>query len=229
MASARRGDRLCPGSGPQRRLCGWRDRAGDAAMSSTSDIRAVAADVLAAVRAAARQEQFLEVVSPEEARARFSAHVDFNPQGSEAVTLAAALSRVLAADIVAPIDVPPFDRSGVDGFAVRAADTAAASERAPRRLRLNAEVIACGHPPALQVDAATATTIATGGAIPRGADAVVMVEQTELIETSQGPAIDVRRAGAPGGFVAHAGSDIARGETLLRRGAEIGSREIGML
>src|ERR1700730_654323 len=151
MASARRGDRLCPGSGPQRRLCGWRDRAGERVMSSATDIRAVAADVLAAVRAAGRQEQFLEVVSPEEARARFSAHVDFNPQGSEAVTLSAALGRVLAADIVAPIDVPPFDRSGVDGFAVRAADTTGASDRAPKRLLLNAEVIACGHAPRLPV------------------------------------------------------------------------------
>jgi putative molybdopterin biosynthesis protein len=198
-------------------------------MSSASDIRAVAADVLAAVRAAARQEQFLEVVSPEEARARFSAHVDFNPQGSEAVTLAAALGRVLAADIVAPIDVPPFDRSGVDGFAVRAADTAAASEVAPRRLALNPEVIACGASPRIQVRPGTATAIATGGMIPRGADAVVMIEHTELIETAQGPAVDVRRTAAPGQFVGFAGTDIARGETVLRRGTQLSSREIGML
>ena len=198
-------------------------------MSSATDIRAVAADVLAAVRAAARQEQFLEVVSPEEARARFSAHVDFNPQGSEAVTLAAALGRVLAADIVAPIDVPPFDRSGVDGFAVRAADTAAASEVAPRRLALNPEVIACGASPRIQVRPGTATAIATGGMIPRGADAVVMIEHTELIETAQGPAVDVRRTAAPGQFVGFAGTDIARGETVLRRGTQLSSREIGML
>jgi putative molybdopterin biosynthesis protein len=181
------------------------------------------------VRAAARQEPFLEVVTVAEARRRFHQHLDLAPLGPETVALAQSLGRVLAADIVAPIDVPPFDRSGVDGFAVRAADTAGASDRAPRRLRLNAEVIACGHPPVLQVEAASATTIATGGAIPRGADAVVMVEQTELVETAQGPAIDVRRAVAPGGFVAYAGSDIARGETLLRRGLEVGSREVGML
>ena len=175
-------------------------------------------DLVAAVRDAARQEQFLEVVAVAEARRRFHQHLDLAPLAAETVALAQALGRVLAADVVAPIDVPPFDRSGVDGFAVRAADTAGASDRAARRLRLNAEVIACGHPPVLQVEAATATTIATGGAIPRGADAVVMVEQTELVETAQGPAIDIRRAVAPGGFVAYAGSDIARGETLLRRG-----------
>ena len=186
-------------------------------------------DLVAAVRDAARQEQFLEVVSPQEARRRFHEHLDLAPRAAETVTLAQALGRVLAADLVAPIDVPPFDRSGVDGFAVRAADTTGATDRAPRRFLLNAEVIACGHPPVLQVAAATATTIATGGAIPRGADAVLMVELTELVETAQGPAIDVRRAVAPGQFVGYAGSDIARGETLLRRGVVIGSREIGML
>jgi putative molybdopterin biosynthesis protein len=195
----------------------------------TGECKTKALDLVAAVRAAARQEQFLEVVTVAEARRRFHQHLDLAPLGPETVALAQSLGRVLAADIVAPIDVPPFDRSGVDGFAVRAADTAGASDRAPRRLRLNAEVIACGHPPVLQVEAASATTIATGGAIPRGADAVVMVEQTELVETAQGPAIDVRRAVAPGGFVAYAGSDIARGETLLRRGLEVGSREVGML
>ena len=186
-------------------------------------------ELIAAVRNAARQEQFLEVVSPQTARERFAQHLDLAPVPAETVALAQALGRVLGVDVVAPIDVPPFDRSGVDGFAVRAADTVGASDRTPKRLRLNAEVVACGHAPAVQVGPGTATTIATGGAIPRGADAVVMVELTELAETAQGPAIDVRRAVAPGQFVAYAGSDIARGETLLRRGQQVGSREIGML
>jgi putative molybdopterin biosynthesis protein len=188
-----------------------------------------AADLMAAVRNAARQEQFLEVVSADEARARFARHVDLTPLPGETVALAQSLGRVLASDVIAPIDVPPFDRSGVDGFAVRAADTAGASDTAPKRLLLNAEVIACGHPPALQVSDGSATALATGGMIPRGADAVVMIEWTELTETPQGPAIDLRRAVAPGQFVSYAGSDIARGETLLRRGTRIGSREIGML
>jgi molybdopterin molybdotransferase/putative molybdopterin biosynthesis protein len=193
------------------------------------DKRVDAADLVAAVRAAARQEQFLEVVSPQVARERFAQHLDLKPLSVETVALGDALGRVLAGDLVAPIDVPPFDRSGVDGFALRAADTAGASDRVPKRLLLNAEVIACGHAPRLAVETGTATTIATGGAIPRGADAIVMVEQTELAETPQGPAIEIRRAVAPGQFVGYAGSDIARGETLLRRGQRIGSREIGML
>jgi len=183
---------------------------------------------MAAVREAARQEQFLDVVSPDEARQRFEAAIDRSPLAAETVDLAHALGRVLAADLVAATDVPAFDRSGVDGFAVRAADIAGAGNRAPRRLMLNAEVIACGHPPMLEVSAGTATTIATGGAIPRGADAVVMIEHTELIETPQGPAIEVRRAAVPGQFVSFAGSDMARGETVLRRGQRIGSREIGI-
>ena len=192
----------------------------------------VNAELLARVRAAARQEQFLDVVSADEARARFERHLDLSPLAAESVPLALALTRVLAHDVVAAVDAPPFDRSNVDGFALRAIDTIGASDTAPKIFRLNAEVIACGDAPALEVNPGTATTIATGGVIPRGADAVVMIEHTELLE--QGApriaiSIELRRAAAPGQFVSYAGSDIARGETLLRRSTRIGSREIGML
>jgi putative molybdopterin biosynthesis protein len=186
------------------------------------------ASLLDAVRAAARQEQFLDVVSADEAKARFERHLDLSPLPAETVALAASLGRVLAHDVAAPTDVPPFDRANVDGFALRAADTAGASEATPRRLILNAEVLACGHAPTLTVAPGSATAIATGGVIPRGADAVVMIEYTELVDDAA-PAIDLRRTVAPGQFVSYAGSDIARGETLLRRGAKIASREIGML
>src|SRR5207244_3945970 len=172
------------------------------------------ADLLAAIRRAARQEQFLEVVSAEEARVRFTRHLDLSPLSSETVALAAALGRVLARDITAPIDVPPFDRANVDGFALRSADTVGASDGAPRRLRLNCEVIVCGHEAGLELRAGSATTIATGGVVPRGADAVVMLEHTELVEDGGVPAIDLRRAVGPGQFISYAGSDIARGEVL---------------
>ena len=200
-------------------------------MKDHSNARAADArsDLLNAIRRAARQEQFLEVVSAEEARARFAQHLDLAPLGGEQVALAQALGRVLAHDVTAPIDVPPFDRSNVDGFAVRATDTAGASDTSPRRLQLNAEVITCGHAPEIVVATGSATTIATGGVVPRGADAVVMIEHTDLVDESAEPAIDVRRAVAPGQFVSYAGSDIARGEVVLRRGTRIGSREIGML
>ena len=122
------------------------------------------------------------MVSAEEAQARFARHVEFTPLPAERVALAHALHRVLAHDVSAPIDVPPFDRSSVDGFALRAADSAGASDTAPVRLRLNGEVIACGYAPAVEVAPGTATTIATGGVLPRGADAVAMVEHTHLVD-----------------------------------------------
>jgi putative molybdopterin biosynthesis protein len=197
-------------------------------MSDRFDKNAASHDLIEMIRRAARQEQFLEVVSAEEARARFARHVDLAPLPAERVALAASLGRVLAHDVKAPIDVPPFDRSNVDGFALRAVDTVGASDTAPKRLRLNGEVVVCGHAPASSVESGTATTIATGGVVPRGADAVVMVEQTELVEGGDA-AVDVRRAAAPGQFISYAGSDIARGEVVLRRSAHIGSREIGML
>lgn len=185
-------------------------------------------DLVSRVRSAARQEQFLEVVSAEEAHVRFERHLDLTPLNAETVVLAAARTRVLAHDVVAAVDAPPFDRSIVDGFAVRAADTVGASDGNPKTLTLNPEVIACGHMPTAPVVAGTCTAIATGGVIPRGADAVAMIEQTELVEEGA-LRIELRRAAAPGQFVSYAGSDIARGETLLRRGTRIGAREIGML
>jgi putative molybdopterin biosynthesis protein len=196
-------------------------------MNDPRTARQAETELLARVRAAARQEQFLEVVSPQEAHARFERHLDLTPMPAERVDLQAALGRVLAHDVVAAVDAPPFDRANVDGFALRSADCAGAGDAAPVRLTLNREVIACGHSPALEVKAGTATAIATGGVMPRGADAVAMIEDTDLVEDA--PAIVLRRALSPGQFVSFAGSDIARGETLLRRGARIGSREIGML
>ncbi|WP_336488708.1 molybdopterin biosynthesis protein [Methylobacterium nigriterrae] len=177
----------------------------------------------------ARQEQFLTVLSREEALARFRAAVPHAPLPSETVPLAEALGRVLAADLASPIDVPPFDRSLVDGFAVRAADSSGAAEASPLRLRLNPEILACGTAPALAVAPGTATPIATGGVIPRGADAVVMVEQTEFVEAGEGPSVALVRAAAPGQFIGYAGADMALGETVLRRGALVTAREIGML
>ena len=117
-------------------------------------------------------------------------------------------------------------RDGEHFFAVRAVDIAAASEAQPVRLALAGETIACGVAPELPVTAGVATSIATGGPVPRGADAIVMVEYTQPAGSD---AIEVRRGASPGQFVSHAGSDIARGEILLRAGTVIGSREIGML
>jgi putative molybdopterin biosynthesis protein len=172
------------------------------------------------------QDQFLTILSREEALERFEAALFPRELSIEHRKLAEADGCSLARDVLSPIDVPPFDRSNVDGFAVRSTDLASAAEFAPVHLLLNEEVIACGTAPTLPVLPETATPIATGGPIPRGADAVVMVEHTQ---PSGVHAIEVRRAASPGQFVSFAGSDIARGEALLRAGTVIGSREIGML
>ncbi len=172
------------------------------------------------------QEQFLTILSREEALARFEAALFPRPLPTERRAVADTLGLALADDVVAPIDVPPFDRSNVDGFALRAADVADASQARPVQLALNAETIACGTVPRLPVLAGTATPIATGGPLPRGADAIIMVEHTHPAEAG---AIEVRRSVAPGQFVSSAGSDMARGEVVLRAGTVIGSREIGML
>src|SRR5450631_3461461 len=127
------------------------------------------------------QDQFLTVLSREQAMARFEAAAFPRPTLSELRPLAEALGCALAEDIVAPIDVPPFDRSNVDGFAVRSADLAAAGESRPVRVLLNDEVIACGTAPARPVLSGTATSIATGGPVPRGADAIVMVEHSQPV------------------------------------------------
>ncbi len=171
------------------------------------------------------QDQFLTILTREEALARFEAALFPRAMTAEARQLADALCHPLARDIAADIDVPPFDRSNVDGFAVRSADLAAASEASPVRFALNDEVIACGTARSRPVLPGTATSIATGGPLPRGADAIVMVEHTHPIGAG---AIEIRRAASPGQFVSYAGSDIARGETVLRAGTVIGSREIGM-
>jgi molybdenum cofactor synthesis domain-containing protein len=172
------------------------------------------------------QDQFLTILSREDALARFEAALFPRATPSEPRALADALGCALAEDVVAPIDVPPFDRSNVDGFAVRSADLASAGEATPVRVMLNDEVIACGTAPARPVLSGTATSIATGGPLPRGADAIVMVEHSQPAGLR---AIEIRRAASPGQFVSYAGSDIARGEVLLRAGIVIGSREIGML
>ena len=178
---------------------------------------------------AARQRQFLEVIDRDEAEVRFRRHLKLAPLGEETIPLSRALGRVLAQDILANVDVPGFDRSSVDGFAVRAADTAGASDDLPRLLRLNSEILTPGVQPKVAVVEGTATIVATGGMVPRGADAVLMIEYTDVRDEGGELLIEVHRPVAPGEAVAAAGGDIARGETVLRVGQVLTSRKIGGL
>jgi putative molybdopterin biosynthesis protein len=181
------------------------------------------------VLAAARQEQFLAAIDPQEAARRFQKHLNLAPLGRERIPLAEALGRVLAVAVSAPVDVPAFDRANVDGFAVQSRDTFGAGDVPSVRLRLNDEVLTPGKEPGLALASGTATAIATGGMLPRGADAVVMIEHTELIEERGRLFVEIRKPVVAGQFVAFAGSDIAKGETVLRPGVRFTSRELGVL
>jgi putative molybdopterin biosynthesis protein len=189
----------------------------------------VDAKSLMAKRSAASQRQFLKVKTAEEALRLFREALQPKPLGVESILLDQALGRVVAKSIESPVDVPGFDRANVDGFALRAEDTVGAREGSPRRLQLTAEVITPGHEPVVTVTAGHATVIATGGMIPRGADAVVLVEHTELVDRDDQQRVQISKAVPAGSFISFAGTDIGRGETVLRAGQLLTSREIGLL
>lgn len=173
-----------------------------------------------------KQEQFLHVLSRDEAQRRFlDAIGDLLPLGWEVVPLSFALGSVLAEDIASPIDVPSFDRSNVDGFAVQAADTFGASEFSPKRLKIMPETIEMGLASKATVMSGFAMSIPTGGMVPKGADSIVMVEHT-IIENGE---ILVTKAATPGKSITYAGTDVAQGEIVLRVGEVLSSRETGIL
>ena len=177
-----------------------------------------------------RQSQFLEVLDRDEAERRWRAVIDVRALAAEEIPLEQALGRVLAEDVRSEVDVPGFDRSNMDGFAVRAADTYGASEEEPVVLACNEETIATGVAPGQEVRPGTATTIATGGMLPRGADAVVPVEHTDPGTDDAGSAtVIVRHPRVPGAAVSFAGTDMGAGETVLFAGTRLSSRETGVL
>ena len=171
------------------------------------------------------QEQFLQVLDRDEAELRFRAALDLTPRGTETVPLDEALGRVLASDELAQVDVPSFDRSNVDGFAVVAEDTFGATEEVPRWIDLGPEEIHTGIVPKTTIGRGTAAPIATGGMVPRGADAIVMVEHAEV----WGSKLRVARAVTAGSGITFSGTDITSGETVLRRGHPLTSRDTGVL
>ncbi|MBS0203373.1 MAG: molybdopterin biosynthesis protein [Planctomycetes bacterium] len=171
------------------------------------------------------QEQFLDVIDRDEAERRFRAALDLQPLGAETIAITDGLGRVLAGDLFARVDVPSFDRSNFDGFAVHAVDTFGASELAPTSLRLLEETLDAGTEPTVAVEPGQAVSISTGGMLPRGADAILMIEHADVRDGR----VFVRRAVTPGSGVAYAGTDIATGETVLRAGTVLTSRETGVL
>jgi len=144
---------------------------------------------------------------------------------SEDIATRDALDRVLVADVTAPGALPTFRRATMDGFAVRAADTFGATEALPAYLDVVDEVL-MGHAATRALARGQCARIATGGMLPEGADAVVMVEQTQAV----GPTtIEALRAAAPGENVVQIGEDVRSGEPILPRGHTLRAQDLGGL
>jgi len=142
----------------------------------------------------------------------------------EEINFAETYGRILAEDVHATIDLPPFNRASMDGYAVKAKDTFIATEDNPVLLNLS-EVVKAGNIPKKRLMEGNCVEIGTGAPLPSGADAVVMVEFTETEEGN----IKIYDAVAPGENIANRGSDIEKGNILLRSGTLITPDKIGVL
>jgi len=163
-------------------------------------------------------------VSVDEAKRILAQNFTPQPVGNELVSLSEAYNRVLAADVISRFDIPPFNRSTVDGYAVKAADTFGAEENRPVTLELVGK-ISVGEAPKVKVEKGTAAQIVTGAPIPEGADAVVMVEYTVRKDKTA----LVHQSVSIGENVMKAGSDIHKGQTVLKKGTALSPYEIGVL
>ncbi|WP_010477028.1 molybdenum cofactor synthesis domain-containing protein [Thermococcus zilligii] len=165
---------------------------------------------------------FLKVVPLEEAL-RIVDSFNLKPR-VEKISIDEALGRVLAENIVSPIDVPPFDRATVDGYAVRAQDTFMASESNPVELKVIGEVQA-GEEPRIKLAPGTAVYVSTGAPLPEGADAVIQFEDVDRKDD----AIIVYEPAYPSLGVMKAGADIPRGKLVLEAGTRLGFKETALL
>jgi len=160
----------------------------------------------------------------DEAKQTISVQLKPQPLGIEELALLEAHNHVLAEDITSALDIPPFNRSTVDGYAVKAADTFGAEETTPAKLAV-CGMVHIGEPPTARVAKGEAAEIVTGAPIPEGADAVVMVEDTNR----EGNTLSVYGAVTPSENVMKKGADIKKDAGALKKGQVLGSREIGVL
>ena len=167
----------------------------------------------------------LTVMTPEELLTRIANTFGPLDQPPETVGLDCALGRVLAQDILAEEYVPGFDRSTVDGYALRGADTFGCSESIPALLTCTGAV-ETGKEPAFAVGPYQCGAIPTGGALPEGADAVQMVEHTE---DYGGGEIGIVKSVPPGANLIFKGDDVKPGDLVLRRGRRLEPQDIGAL
>ena len=167
----------------------------------------------------------LNVVSMEEALRITEAEFASYETGTEWLNISECLGRVLAQDIVSAENIPPFDRSTVDGYAVLSSDTFGAGESIPAMLSLTGEILV-GEEARDAVSSGECIKISTGGMLPKGADSVVMVEHTE--QMLDGTCL-VYKAVSPYQNVTQKGDDVKIGQTVINKGVKLTSKHIGIL
>jgi len=169
--------------------------------------------------------EFLKLISLTQAREILLPHCHQLIPVGELLDITRAGNRVLSQDILAPEDLPPYDRSTVDGYALQAQDTFGASLNQPALLKITGEVLMGEEPPGT-ISSGQAMRISTGGKLPLGANAVVMREYTELVSEKE---VEILRAVAPGENVLFRGEDIPREEKIMTRGKRLEAADLGAL
>ncbi len=173
-------------------------------------------------------KQFLDITEQEEAERKIrelsERLAERMASETEEVRIEEARGRIASTDIFSPLDIPPFDRATMDGYAVVASDTYYASEDNPSMLVVKARIQA-GDAPSIGVTRGFCAGITTGAPIPEGADAVVKIENT----TEHDDNVKIYKPVAPGENIMPAGSDIKRGEKIVKRGSMLTMRDTGVM
>ena len=169
--------------------------------------------------------EFLTLLAPDEARVLLISQLGSLSKGADVIPTSDSLDRITAEDIFAPHELPLFARSSVDGYALRSRDSYGASESLPALFKLVGE-IEMGVHPHIRITPGTCALIHTGGMLPTDADAVVMIEQTQKVNSTE---LEVVRAVAVGENVIQVGEDISRGQIILERGCRLRPADLGGL
>lgn len=162
---------------------------------------------------------------PSDALALIIDALPYNRPHTEKLPIEECYNRIIASDIVSPEDLPAFSRSTVDGYAVHAVDTFGAKESSPAYITMKHEVM-MGQAADFDLAKGSAAKIPTGGMLPAGADAVVMLE---YVQSVPGDMIEIHRSAAPGDNVIQVGEDIKKGERVLHEGKRLRAHDIGAL
>ncbi|MFX0046518.1 MAG: molybdopterin molybdotransferase MoeA, partial [Candidatus Hermodarchaeota archaeon] len=168
---------------------------------------------------------FIKLTRVDDALEQFFSRIHVERLPLENTSLVGALGRILAENVVAEVNVPSFDRSAVDGYALRAEGTYGASRSNPQVFEILGAV-KVGVSPKLNLKKQQAARIATGALMPGGADSIVMIEYTEKIDENR---VEVYSAVTPGENVSKRGEDVQKGETILSGGHLLRPQDLGIL